>query len=299
MLRSVQRPHRDALAMLLGLVPLLVGAAAGDPSSPALPAPAVVVVRGPVDRPVVALTFDDGWSPAATAAIVAELQAAQVSATFFPQSDGVRKDPALWRRIAALGYPIGDHSIDHPDLTTLSTPRVLEELEDSRSEIEAITRRPMIAIARAPYGRTDERVLRAMREAGFPTTVLWEPGAVDWAQVDPLVIASAALRGTNGSIILLHAGPPAIVQALPDIIAGYRARGIRLRDRAGSARSGACGLTAGPWRGPARCRAIGATAGGPMSGGPGPRIETTRASPGPFPACDPRWIDRLPQLPRI
>jgi peptidoglycan/xylan/chitin deacetylase (PgdA/CDA1 family) len=220
--------RRPAVLALVGLIALVLCAAAGDPAQPPLPTrPAIVFDHGPRSRPVVALTFDDGWSPGATANILRILQVANAPATFFPQSDGVRKDPALWRRIAGLGYPIGDHTVDHPDLTTLSTARVLQELSDSRTEIEAIIGQPMAPIARPPYGQADERVLRAMRASGFPTVVLWDAEGAEWAHPDAAGVAADALSGQNGSIVLLHAGPPTTVDALPAIIAGYRARGFQ------------------------------------------------------------------------
>ncbi len=190
--------------------------------------PAHVLSRGGASAEEIAVTFDDGWSPASTAAIVAILEEAQATATFFPQADAVRLAPDLWRSIAAAGFPIGNHTVSHPDLTQLRPEEQLEQIDGARREIEAITGRQMITVLRPPYGAVDDGVRRASAAAGFPTLLLWDVAGGDWAETDPAVIAANALAGAAGSVVLLHAGPAATVEALPAIIGGYRARGLRL-----------------------------------------------------------------------
>jgi peptidoglycan-N-acetylglucosamine deacetylase len=58
--------------------------------------------------------------------------------------------------------------------------------------------------------------------------VLWDIGSSDWLGVPAARVTADSLAGGAGSIVLLHAGPAATIAALPAIIAGYRARGIRL-----------------------------------------------------------------------
>ena len=81
---------------------LLTAAALG--SGWALPAPAPIappiaqMMRLPrriSDRGSVAITFDDGPHPEGTAAVLAILAGAGVSATFFLVGEQVRRDPAL------------------------------------------------------------------------------------------------------------------------------------------------------------------------------------------------------------
>src|SRR5687767_186698 len=87
----------------------------------------------PAGGHVVALTFDDDNAIAANiGAIVDILEAEDVAATFFPTGDSVIAVPDVWRRIAAAGFPIGNHSLSHPDLTTRTYPTVLNELTEWR-----------------------------------------------------------------------------------------------------------------------------------------------------------------------
>jgi peptidoglycan/xylan/chitin deacetylase (PgdA/CDA1 family) len=203
----------------------------GDSSGAAVPrqvlsnVPIPVFAHGPRDQRVVALTFDDGYSPTATAQIFAILEAERVAATFFPYAAAVRLAPALWRSIAAAGYPIANHTTNHPDLSTLPAWRVRAELDVARTTIERITGRPMLDVFRPPYGAWDATVLREAAAAGCRAAVLWDVDSRDWTGIPASTIAARAEGGTDGSIVLMHAGPAQTPLALPFIIDWYRSRG--------------------------------------------------------------------------
>ena len=187
--------------------------------------PIPVLTHGPRNQQVVALTFDDGYSPTATANIFAILESEHVAATFFPYAAAVRLAPALWRAIAAAGYPIANHTTNHPDLTTLPAWRVRAELDVARTTIRQITGRPMLDVFRPPYGAWNATVLREAALAGCRAAVLWDVDSRDWTGIAASAIAARAEEGTDGSIILMHAGPAQTPLALPYIIEWYRAHG--------------------------------------------------------------------------
>lgn len=217
------RPFGTALLVTI-LASLLAGAA---PASGA-PRPAVPVLsHGPTAHRVVALTFDDGWSSAATLRILAILRKQQVAATFFPYGIEVRKAASVWRRVAAAGYPIGNHTWSHPDLSTWSEKATLSQLERERAIVESVTGVPSLRLMRPPYGAWTQATAAAARDAGYQALALWDVDTLDWRGATAATIAHRAETGHNGSIILMHAGPAATVEALPGIIDWYRAHGYR------------------------------------------------------------------------
>jgi peptidoglycan/xylan/chitin deacetylase (PgdA/CDA1 family) len=182
---------------------------------------------GPRTDKVIALTFDDGYSPSETRAIFRILQAEHVQATFFPYARAMTQDPALWRQIAAAGYPIGNHTYSHANLTHLSAAGVVAELSTARSTIARITGRREPPILRPPYGAYTAATRRASLLAGYPTLALWDVDTRDWSGISASAIVSRAIAGTRGSIVLMHAGPRNTPAALRRIIADYRSRGYR------------------------------------------------------------------------
>jgi len=202
----------------------LVPAAAPPRLAPATHARAIR--HGSRHRKVVALTFDDGYSATQTLAIVRILRAEGIKATFFPYAQAVRKAPAVWRQIAAAGHPIGNHTFSHPNLTRMTMAAVESQLSRARSVVRAVTGRTQPAIARPPYGAYSRSTRRAAAIAGYPTLVLWDVDTRDWSGISVSTLVARATRGTNGSIVLMHAGPRNTPRALAAIIRNYRARGF-------------------------------------------------------------------------
>jgi peptidoglycan-N-acetylmuramic acid deacetylase len=194
-------------------------AAAADPS---------VVWHGPRDDKVVALTFDDGWSTPRCQKILDILVAQKVPATFFPNALYVRQSPAFWRRVAELGFPIGNHTTNHRDLTELPSSAVFKEIDRDRKIVEQITGAPMIRVMRPPFGSYNKRTLQQSSDAGFPTLLLWDTTALDTSRrASDRAMIKAARSGRNGSVVVLHCGPKATPRILPKIIEGYRKRGFQ------------------------------------------------------------------------
>jgi peptidoglycan/xylan/chitin deacetylase (PgdA/CDA1 family) len=241
--RSPRRP-------LLAAVMLVVGAATGmtawtataRAAGPfALDPVAVDTVVDPVAHPaptlirhglrtdrIVALTFDDGWNPASLRQIYRILVRERVPATFFVTGVYVQRAPDLWRRIAAAGFPLANHSYLHRDTRDLAPGQVAQDLARTREVVEKATGRAMLPYYRPPYGARTRETDRLAAAAGFPYVVLWDTTGGDTVP-HPTVsgVIRGASAGRSGSIVLLHAGPVVTPRALPAIIAGYRARGFR------------------------------------------------------------------------
>lgn len=204
-------------------------AAAQPATVPPVPGPDPLVVRhGPRTDRVVALTFDDGYGPARVRRIFGLLVREKVPATFFVNGVYIKQAPDLWRLIAAAGYPIGNHSQLHRDMTTLTPEEIARDLGATRRAVEAATGRPILPYFRPPYGAHDAASDRAAAAAGFPVIVMWDVTAGDSVRHATVAgVVSRAVAGRPGSIVLLHAGPSVTERALPAIIARYRERGFR------------------------------------------------------------------------
>jgi len=215
---------RSAIATILACA--VLGLAAVAPTLAAGPARAVY--NGSRSQRVVALTFDDGWSRVNDQRILDVLVSEKVTATWFPYALAVRGNPAFWKKVARLGFPIANHSWSHPDFRTLSTHDMEWQIKASRRLIEEITGVPMVRVFRPPGGSWDARVAAASARAGFPTIMMWDVSSGDtspWAT--SWTVYSNATRGRNGSVVLMHAGPTATADAVRDIIRNYKSRGFK------------------------------------------------------------------------
>jgi peptidoglycan/xylan/chitin deacetylase (PgdA/CDA1 family) len=184
--------------------------------------------HGPRTAKLVALTFDDGWNISDLRKIVAILEAKEASATFFPVGRAVLRHPDTWRSIAALGFPIGNHSWNHDDLSLGPSSKALKDINRATRAIERTTGVELFAAIRPPFGTYDAGFQKAARAAGLRAVVMWDVDPRDWTGIRPRAVVRAALAARPGSIIVMHTDKVNTVRALPRIIDGLRAKGFTL-----------------------------------------------------------------------
>ena len=188
----------------------------------------------PTTSKVAVLTFDGGASSTGVASILATLAATHTPATFFLTGDFVRTSPDATARIAAA-HPVGNHSRTHPDLTTMSSSAVVDQVRTGAAAILAGTGRPPGPWFRFPFGARDARTIGLVNDECY-VAVRWTVDSLGWkgtsggmtaATVRDRVLAAAR----PGMIVLMHVGAnpddgtTLDAAALPAIITALRARG--------------------------------------------------------------------------
>lgn len=243
-------PNRIEVGWTLAILPGSVveepppGSPAPRPSLTLSPGPtprpdgvSLVVTHGPRGSNAVALTFDMGGRLDPAVAIVDWLIAHDVAATVFPTGETVAATSAgraVAARVAAHPdlFTIGNHTWDHPDLTTLSAVQIADQLNRTDAAVETATGRSTKPWLRPPYGSQDAAVRAAAGAAGWTYTVMWDVDTADWkAETDggPTaddVVAKVLSRAQGGSIVLMHLGGWHTLEALPRIVDGLRAKGL-------------------------------------------------------------------------
>jgi peptidoglycan/xylan/chitin deacetylase (PgdA/CDA1 family) len=187
---------------------------------------AKVVHHGSRTEKVVALTFDDGYDGPNTIRILAILEHAKVNATFFPIGVAVKNEPAAWKAVALAGYPIANHTYDHKNLDGMCEASQIAELnrqEAAVAKVLGVTTQPYM---RPPGGNYDLGTRLAAARDGERAVVLWDVDVRDWDGLSKRGVTARAIVGTNGSIVLMHTFVHNTANALPAIIASYRARGF-------------------------------------------------------------------------
>ena len=211
--------------LVVALLAAWVGAAVGVGPAAGATRPSVAA-HGPRDRPVVALTIDDGWSPATVLEMVAILQREQVNATFFPVGRAVAAHPEVWKAVADAGFPIGDHTYSHAYLTSNTVDWIVADIRTDAAIILRVTGKPMVPILRPPYGAWGSAAYRAASITNQQALVVWDTSFNDTGRGTAEEYATAGEKGKEGSIILLHANRMKSADALRLAIESYRDRGF-------------------------------------------------------------------------
>ncbi len=168
----------------------------------------------------VALTIDDGPSPY-TEQIVSVLNEYHVKATFFFIGNNVLRFPDAVRMAVASGDEIGDHTVDHPQLTKLSKLMQQEEINGAIEDIKLYDPSPVV-LFRPPYELMNTDTLSILAK-NHMSLALWNRDPQDWAAKTPNQITSAVLDGNpSGGVFDLH-DKLLTMEALPAILKGLAA----------------------------------------------------------------------------
>lgn len=188
----------------------------------------------PATSRIALLTFDGGASSTGVTSILSTLAAERAAATFFLTGDFVRRHPSATAAISSA-HPVGNHTDTHPDLTTLPSTAVVDEIRKGAAAIRSGTGRPPGPWFRFPYGARDARTIDLVNDE-CAVAVRWTVDSLGWkgtsggmttAKVRDRVLAAAR----PGMVVLMHVGAnpddgtTLDAAALPAIIDGLRARG--------------------------------------------------------------------------
>lgn len=191
----------------------------------------------------VALTFDDGPHPTVTPQVLDILRDENIPATFFMLGTQL-DDPSIWPLVEEIVaddlFQIANHSWSHPDLTSLGTVDMLDEIDSTTHLLETFG---PIEHFRFPYGLSDCDAVDRVRAMGLHVTG-WHVDTVDWCynadgvctpddyfripdeySSDMLGFTMEQLNRFDGGVVLMHDIHQATADALPDLIAAMRHEG--------------------------------------------------------------------------
>jgi len=218
------------------------------PRRPALPP---VIEHGPRDRREVTLTFDSNMTvdmldrldsgrveSYANRAVLDYLERHHLPATFFLAGLWVDRYPDVTRRIAAdPNFEIGSHSYLHLAFhapcygeDVIPVAQMAADVERSERQLRHFTRH-LTPYFRFPGGCYDRTALRAIAPAGVTVIQYDDPSGDAFGTSVPAIVAQALDHAQNGSIIVMHiteANAPLTALALPAIVDGLRAKGLRI-----------------------------------------------------------------------
>jgi peptidoglycan/xylan/chitin deacetylase (PgdA/CDA1 family) len=186
-----------------------------------------------------ALTFDGGSSANAADAILDTLASRNVKSTVFLTGAFIKRYPQTVIRIAAEGHELGNHTMNHPRLTTYAENRAqITRPEITRASITSELTAPEHLLSelagglrfapfwRAPFGEYNQEICEWALDAGY-IHICWRQGGSwrvnldtnDWVAneaspayktpqevFDKIINIASTPGGLNGGIILMHLG---------------------------------------------------------------------------------------------
>lgn len=152
------------------------------------------------NKPMVALTFDDGPTRDNTVRILEILEKYNARATFFTVGYNMDGNEDIIQKIAEQGSEVANHTASHKDLAKLTAEEINYEVNSVADKIKSLTGQKNVLI-RPPYGSVNDLVMSTLTEP----VILWSIDTEDWKTKDPeATLNHVKATVFDGAIILMH-----------------------------------------------------------------------------------------------
>lgn len=184
----------------------------------------------PLNKKVIALTFDDGPSVKYTPQVLDVLKKYDAKATFFMIGFRMEQSPQLVQAVLKNGHEIGNHTMNHIYAQEANSQIVKHDILKGQEFIEKWSKDSILF--RPPGGYINETVLTMIEQQhGHIVLWSWHQDPRDWSKPGIHTIVNHVLKNARGGdIVLLHDGGPdqqQTVEALKIILPKLKERGFQ------------------------------------------------------------------------
>ena len=176
------------------------------------------------NRPMVALTFDDGPYAKVGNRIMDCAALYNAKVTFYVVGDRVNTYASEMRRMVNEGHEVGNHTMNHKILTKLGAGEIASQIEKCNQAVQNVTGiRPRTV--RLPGGGKNSTVLANISQP----IILWNLDTLDWKHRNAATSVQKVLSSVkDGDVILMHELYTASADAACQLIPELTARGYQL-----------------------------------------------------------------------
>lgn len=113
-------------------------------------------------------------------------------ATFFLEGRWVKNNPELAKMIVDEGHEVGNHSYSHPNMATLSSGQIVDQLKKTNEVITATTGKKVKWFA-PPSGSFRKEVVTLASEQKM-STIMWTVDTIDWQKPTKDVLINRVMK---------------------------------------------------------------------------------------------------------
>ncbi len=175
------------------------------------------------DKPMVALTFDDGPYDRVTNRIVKALAKHDSRATFFVVGNRVERYADTMKNAYQQGNQIATHTFDHGDLSKMKKKQIRRELKRAFRVMKKINGENPTML-RPPYGNVNDK----MRQTIQIPMIYWSVDTEDWASRNKAKILKRCKSIKDGDIVLMHDLYPSTAAAVEKLVPKLCKKGFQL-----------------------------------------------------------------------
>lgn len=175
------------------------------------------------EKPMVALTFDDGPYTPVTSTILDTLKKYNAKATFFVVGNRVPTYSSIMKRAYDEGNEIASHTYSHAYLNRLEKKQLQKEYNRANKKISDVIGSNPNAL-RPPGGFVDKKTKKTIPVP----LILWSVDTEDWKSRNAQSILKRCRTIRDGDIILMHDLYSSTSQAIKKLVPRLTRKGFQL-----------------------------------------------------------------------
>lgn len=175
------------------------------------------------DKPMVALTFDDGPYTPVTKKILATLEKNDAKATFFCVGNRISKYSSVVKQAYSQGCQLASHTYEHAVLTKLKKQQIALQIKKTDEALQNVIGCSTTAL-RPPGGIVNDKVRNTVKVP----MVCWNVDSEDWKSRNKKKILQRCNSIQDGDIVLMHDLYPTTAAAVEILVPRLKKKGYQL-----------------------------------------------------------------------
>ena len=185
------------------------------------------ITHGSRSKNQVALTFHGAGTRKMANAILKEMANASTPMTVFAVGTFLEQQPDIAKVILDAGHDLGNHTMHHLTMTTLSKAKIITEIEECAALLKKMTGTQGKYFRPSGTTVSTSAIRAASIKAGYGPCITYDVDSFDYTDPGaPKVISTIMKKIRPGSIVGMHFGHQSTINALPKLIEQLHAKGL-------------------------------------------------------------------------
>jgi peptidoglycan/xylan/chitin deacetylase (PgdA/CDA1 family) len=202
-------------------------ALAGGPLSNIAAAASPDITHGPRSVPKVALTFHGAGDLTIAHSLLDILKATSTPVSVFAVGTFLMSEPAIAKRIISDGHDLGNHTMTHTQMKTISAKKVDAEILGCANELKNLIGNHGSWFRPSGTQYSTALIRKTALKYGYKNCISYDVDSHDYQDPGKAAVISNVMSSVkNGSIISLHFGHKNTIDALASLLDQLHSKGL-------------------------------------------------------------------------
>jgi len=185
------------------------------------------ISHGPRGGKKVALTFHGAGDPKIATDLLNILSTSGTHVTVFAVGTFLKSNPEFAKKILDGGHDLGNHTMTHTQMKTISAKRVDSEISECAALLKKLTGNHGAFFRPSGTQYSTPLIRKTAQKYGYKNCISYDVDSHDYQDPGKAAVISNINKGIKGgSIISLHFGHQNTIDALPTVIENIKAKGF-------------------------------------------------------------------------